>query len=231
MHNISLNNLEVVVFDVDGTLYNQSLLRKKMLFSLMKYFVFRPWKINELFILYHFRKEREQNKGFKGPNLNEQQYIWCRQKVNQPIDKIKEVVSKWIFNYPNQFLKACTYPGIHLLFKSLAEKNIRIAIYSDYDSIEKMKAMELKADLYVSSTDAQINAFKPNPDGLEFICTKFGITDKNQCLFIGDRLELDGECAKAAGVPFVLVNDVSVNNSLFKNLSKQVLNVVKQETL
>ncbi|KQR67636.1 HAD family hydrolase [Pedobacter sp. Leaf176] len=228
MHNISLNNLEVVIFDVDGTLYNQSLLRKKMLFSLMKYFVLQPWKINELRILYHFRKEREKNKGFRGANLNEQQYIWCHNKTNQPINKIKEVINKWIFTYPNQFLKACTYPGIHLLFKTLSERNIRIAIYSDYDSIKKMESMELKADLYVSSTDANMDAFKPNPDGLEFIYTKLSISDKNKCLFIGDRMELDGECAKAASMPFLLVNEENLKNSLFENLSKQVLNVVKQ---
>jgi len=228
VHNISLNNLEVVIFDVDGTLYNQSHLRKKMLFSLMKHFIFRPWQVNELLILYHFRKEREKNKGFKGANLNEQQYIWCQQKTNQPINRIKEVVNKWIFTYPNQFLKACAYPGIHLFFKSLAEKNIRIAIYSDYDSIKKMQSMDLKADLYVSSTNANINAFKPNPDGLEFIFTELGIIDKNKCLFIGDRIELDGDCAKAAGMPFLLVNQENVNNSLFEDLSKQVLNVIEQ---
>ncbi|KQS32313.1 hypothetical protein ASG14_17390 [Pedobacter sp. Leaf194] len=202
-----------------------------MLFSLLKYFVYHPWKINELFILYHFRKQREKNKGFKGQDLNEQQYLWCSQKTNQSIDLIKEVVDKWIFNYPNQFLKACCYPGIHLLFKTLAEKNIRIAIYSDYDSIEKMKAMELKADLYVSSTDANINAFKPNPDGLNFILNEMGVRDKNNSLFIGDRLELDGECAKAAGMPFLLVDEETINNSLFENLSKQVLNVFKPCTV
>lgn len=228
MQNISLNNLELVIFDVDGTLYNQSHLRKKMLFSLMKYFIFQPWKINELLILYHFRKEREKNKGYRGANINEQQYIWCQQKINQPIAKIKEVINKWIFTYPNQFLKDCTYPGIHLLFKSLAERNIRIAIYSDYDSIEKMQSMALNADLYVSSTDANISAFKPNPDGLEFICTELGIRNKSKCLFIGDRIELDGECAKAASMSFLLVNEENAKNFLYENLSKEVLNSVKQ---
>ncbi|WP_231459356.1 MULTISPECIES: HAD family hydrolase [unclassified Pedobacter] len=216
--------MELVIFDVDGTLYNQSQLRKKMLFALVSYFLLHPWKINELQILYHFRKEREKKQGLSAPELAEQQYLWCKEKVNKPIDHIKRVVDKWIFNFPNRFLKECSYPGINLFFETLAQKNIQIAIYSDYDSLNKLKAMDLKADLLVSSTDSNINAMKPNSAGLNFIKSKFNINDTSRCLFFGDRKELDGKCAENANVPFFLVEKEAASTSLYKHLAKKLLN-------
>lgn len=224
MKNISFNDLELVIFDVDGTLYNQSLLRKKMLFSLASYFLFRPWKISELQILYHFRKEREKKAGFSGPDLAEQQYLWCQKKVNKPIEKIKEIVNKWIFNIPMQFLRECSYPGIHFFFDTLTRKNIRIAIYSDYNSLDKLNTLGLHGDLLVSSTDANINAMKPNSKGLNFIKSKLNVSDGSKCLFFGDRIELDGECAENAQIPFFLVERKAAANSLYKNLAEEILN-------
>ena len=39
---INWQNVKVVIFDVDGTLYEQSTLRKKMLLSLLTFYIKRP---------------------------------------------------------------------------------------------------------------------------------------------------------------------------------------------
>jgi putative hydrolase of the HAD superfamily len=219
---ITWDTLKLVIFDVDGTLYSQPKLRRKMFMAIIRYYILRPWKYKELLILYHFRKEREKKAGYHGDNLQEEQYVWCQQKSKSPLIRIKKVVDKWIFSFPNKYLKKCMYPGVELFFEDLERRGILTAIYSDYDAEKKLENMYLQADLIVSSTDAHINAFKPLPNGLNYITSKLGIKDKNNCLFLGDRKELDGECAKFAGIPFLFVNKKEAGVNFYKILSNQL---------
>ena len=220
---MDFKKVKLVIFDVDGTLYDQKKLRHKMILALISYYLLRPWRVRELLIIYHFRKEREKRAGFQGCNLQKDQYIWCAEKVNFPIDKIKLVVDQWIFNFPNRYLKECKYPGITSFFDSLINKGISIAIYSDYESKLKMEHMGLKAKLLVSSTDLNINAMKPLPKGLKYILNEFDIINSNECLFIGDRDELDGECARQAEIPYLIINKKLAKNNFYKILSTKLL--------
>ncbi len=195
---------KVIIFDVDGTLYNQSKLRKKMAFSLLTYYALRPFKFKELLIIKTFRQERENRAGQRFKNLQEEQYEWCAKKLNINIEKVKNVVKKWMIDYPNRYLLSCTYPEIIEFFQKIKKANIPVAIYSDYPAIEKVSFMNLKADYFISSTDENINALKPLPDGLLAICNHFNVEAKN-CLFIGDRHEMDGLCAENAGMPYHII--------------------------
>jgi FMN phosphatase YigB (HAD superfamily) len=218
-----LSGLELVIFDVDGTLYHQSKLRKIMFFKIISYYLLRPWKFKELFILYHFRKEREKRAGFTGVNLQEEQYIWCAQKLNVKIETVKDVIDKWIFTLPNDSLKSCMYPGVSKFIADLKLQGAKTAIYSDYNSKNKLKKMGLYVDLEVSSTDPEVNSFKPLPDGLLLILSEMNISNKKNCLYIGDRFELDGLCAKNAGIPFLLVDKAAAPKDFYFKLSSQFI--------
>jgi len=198
------NRIKVVIFDVDGTLYTQSKLRKQMLFSLLWYYAWRPWRLNEMRMLQHFRAEREKRAGDCGGDLANAQYKWCAEKGNYPVAKVKQVVDYWMMEYPNKYLAACTYPGTQAFFRALREKNIQIAIYSDYPAHDKLAAMGLPADLIVSSTDPTVDRLKPDPKGLLYITQQLQVQPE-ECLFIGDRPELDGACAQKANMPYLIV--------------------------
>jgi len=219
MENCFWKELEVVIFDVDGTLYRQSALRKIMLFKLVYYYAFRPWKYRELNILYHFRKEREKRAGIEGPDLEHAQYIWCAESSNEKLADVKRVVDQWIFNSPNPYLKRCMYPGVAQFFADLKDHGVKTAIYSDYNSKDKLVWMGLHAEVEVCSTDPSINAFKPLPNGLKAVLSALQITKKENCLFIGDRFELDGVCAEHAGIPFLLVDKIQAQKNFFTKLS------------
>ncbi len=201
---IDWQRLKVVIFDVDGTLYSQSRLRKKMLFSLLSYYLTRPWRLNELLILHHFRADRENRAGIYCPDMENAQYTWCTEKGNFSAGQVKKVVQYWMFEYPLRYIADCTYPGIRELFAVLRRQEIKIAIYSDYQAKDKLKAMSLKADLVVSSTDPGIDRLKPDPAGLFRIVRQLKVLPQ-ECLFIGDRPELDGVCAGHAGMPCLIV--------------------------
>jgi phosphoglycolate phosphatase/putative hydrolase of the HAD superfamily len=74
-----------------------------------------------------------------------------------------------------------------------------------------MHAMGLEADLIVSSTDSFVDRLKPDPKGLIYIANKLQVTSQ-ECLFIGDRPELDGACAINAHMPYLIVDKKPYNS-------------------
>ncbi|MDB5261440.1 MAG: family hydrolase [Adhaeribacter sp.] len=224
---VDWKEIKAVIFDVDGTLYTQSKLRKKMLFALLAYYAVRPWRLKEMLLLQHFRQEREKRPGDAGPDLENAQYLWCAQRGNYEVAKIKKVVDQWIFNYPNRYLASCTYPGTQSFFEVLKQNGIKIAIYSDYKAHDKLKAMGLPADLIVSSTDPEIDRLKPDPKGLLYIAEKLQLAPQ-ACLFIGDRPELDGECAIRAKMPYRIVDKKPFDQfDFYTNLQNELTSSLK----
>ncbi|MBF9236499.1 HAD family hydrolase [Hymenobacter sp. BT683] len=195
---------KAVIFDVDGTLYEQSRLRMKMVGALARYYALRPWRLAEVRLLLRFRAEREKRPGAAGPGLEQAQYAWASRDGRIPGQKIRRVVDQWLFEQPKQYLRACAYPGIHSFFAALRQHGIKIGIYSDYEAHGKLAALGLAADLVVSSTDPEIDHLKPAPHGLWHIAATLGVAPA-ECLFIGDRPELDGACAAQAGMPWLMV--------------------------
>jgi putative hydrolase of the HAD superfamily len=75
----------------------------------------------------------------------------------------------------------------------------RIAILSDYPAETKMAALGLSADIMRWAGDPEVNVMKPHPRGLEHVLTSAAVSPA-EAIFIGDRVERDGEAGKRAGV-------------------------------
>lgn len=222
-HSVNWKEIKAVVFDVDGTLYKQSRMRKKMLLALLSYYLVRPWRIRELLILRDFRIEREKRSGYVCNDLENAQYKWCADKGNYSQSLVKHVVEHWMFDFPNQYLSGCVYPGVESFFESIKKNGLLIAVYSDYKADDKLKAMGLEADLIVCSTDPHIDRLKPDPAGILYIANQLNVKPE-QCLFIGDRHELDGKCAINAGSPYLIVDKKPFDEfDFFKNLQSQMI--------
>lgn len=219
---IQWGEVKAVIFDVDGTLYAQSKLRSRMLLDLLAYYSLRPWRLQEMRILQRFRSEREKYPGASVPDLQNVQYDWCADKGRFPLAKVRKVVDRWMFTHPNQYLASCMYPGTKAFFTALRENGITIGIYSDYPAHDKLAAMGLQADIIVSSTDPHIDHLKPAPQGLIYLTDTLGVSPA-ECLFIGDRPELDGVCAEQAGMPYLIVDKQPFNNFTFYHQLQQQL--------
>ena len=196
--------VKAVIFDVDGTLYAQRPLRRKMLLELAAYYALRPWHLRELQLLSRFRTEREHRAGTSCAALEQAQYEWVARTPAQ-VARLRQVVDTWIFRRPNRHLASCAYPGVADFFAALRQRGIKIGIYSDYPAQQKLQALGLRADVLVSSTDAEVNALKPQPQGLRRAAEALGVP-VGACLFLGDRPELDGRCAELAGMPCLLLD-------------------------
>jgi len=202
---IDLSQYKLVVFDLDGTLYNQKKMRKTMLLKLLSYYCLRPFRWFDLKIIDTFRREREKLAFEKDMvNLQDLQYQVCANKLNIEKEKVKKVIDQWILNAPLPLLHKWVFPEIREFIKLLESHNIPIAVWSDYAAVEKIKAMNIDADLIVSATDAQIDKMKPNTTGLSYILSHFNCPPE-KALMIGDRDELDGEAARRMGVQYFQV--------------------------
>lgn len=220
---ITWNELNCVIFDVDGTLYAQDKLRRRMLRELVQHYSLRPWQVKDLQILRRFRHEREKQTAYAGSDLEADQYNWVAQAGRYPTERVRAVVQRWMFEHPNQFLRPCRFPGVGEFFTALRARGITIGVYSDYPAQQKLAALGLEADIVISSTDAAVNRLKPHPQGLLHITQQLGLAPR-QCLFIGDRPELDGACAEAAAMPYLIVekqpfSDFTFYDSLTHHLS------------
>ncbi len=201
---INWSKVKVVIFDVDGTLYDQRKLRKYMLIELLKYYVMNPWRSKELKIIRDFRREREKRTLHVINDLENDQYNWGAQASGVSHEMVRSVVEKWIFNVPLKYISQCHYSGVLEFFDNLCKQGIATAIFSDYPAKEKVAALGLSPCCITCSTDRNVNRLKPDPRGLFVIAETLGASVE-QCLFIGDRDERDGECARKAGMPYLIL--------------------------
>ena len=212
--------VKAVIFDVDGTLYAQRPLRRKMLVELLAHYALRPWRLREVQLLSRFRAEREKRAGTSCAALEQAQYDWVTTAPGQA-ERLRKTVDTWILRRPNRHLASCMYPGVASFFAALRRQGIKIGIYSDYPAQQKLRALGLTADVLVSSTDTDVNALKPQPQGLRRAAAALGVPPA-ACLFIGDRPELDGRCAELAGMPYLILDPQSSALSFYQRLEAEL---------
>lgn len=147
---------------------------KKCCLTFLKFIVHHPLRFKEILILKKFRTEREKHGEDTSGNLASAQYTWAQNKMNVSLDYVASIVKYWIFEAPLKYLPECRFPFVSDFFDKLKELNIATAIFSDYPVKEKMKALGLKADLEICSTDTNIDRFKPDPKGLVMISRDLG---------------------------------------------------------
>jgi FMN phosphatase YigB (HAD superfamily) len=192
------------LFDVDGTLYDQPMVRKKMALELVRFLLVRPARFRDVLILRAFRRLREKCRDEQNCCLEEAQYQWTAEKLGLDAVRVRAVVKEWIFERPLKHLPECRPPGLAELFARLRENGIKIGVFSDYPAAEKLAALGLRADVIACATDEAVNRFKPHSAGLEFLCRELGVS-AGDCIHIGDRLELDGVCSERCGCDNIIL--------------------------
>ena len=215
-----LTSVAGVVFDLDGTFYCQQTLRRIMLQQMIKTLCFRPWRWREVTTILHFRKRRESMAGMSHPQIEQMQYDLVANELDISSEQLFSIVQHWMFEAPLPHLLKARYQGVVELIGMLKRKGIAMTVYSDYPTKMKMAALELPNLPEVCSTNSDVNSLKPHPKGLHVALDRLGIAPEN-ALFIGDRHDRDGICAKQLGVPFVCVLDGGDPNLFFTDLLTQ----------
>lgn len=192
---------DLVIFDVDGTLYNARNLRNKMLFSLIRYYFFHPGKFSELKVIQTFRKEREKLSDTEASDILTQQYEIPAGICGKSPAEVEKIITHWMHRQPLRHLPSVTYPSARKVLSYLKEQNITTVAYSDFPAKEKIATMGLQFDKIFSAHDPEINRLKPHAAGLNHILTTLQVPAE-RCLMVGDREDRDGEAARRTGMPF-----------------------------
>jgi putative hydrolase of the HAD superfamily len=191
------NAIRLVVFDVDGTLYRQGPLRRRIAYDILTYSILnRDLKVVR--VLAKYRKIRERLADDEVVDFDRVLIAETAQATATSTDTVRAIVTKWMEQRPLSYLAACRYPGLPDLFAGLRRNGKAIGILSDYPSKAKLEALGLSADHIVSASDAGIGLLKPHPRGLEVLIAAAGV-EPRQTILIGDRPERDGIAARHVG--------------------------------
>ncbi|MGO6982197.1 HAD family hydrolase [Rhizobium leguminosarum] len=203
--NVDWGNIRFVVFDVDGTLYNQRMLRLRMAGELIADAVARG-SLTNLRVLRAYRSLREAIGEGEIDDFQASLMARTAERTGQPAERIEAIVSEWIERRPLAYISSCRYDGLVELFAGLRRQNKSIGIYSDYPADEKLQRMTLSADYILAASDPGVGIQKPDPRGLQMLMQRAGVGPA-QTVLIGDRPERDGIAARRAGVMPLIRSD------------------------
>ena len=196
---MDFNKYDLYVFDVDGTLYYQNKLRLIMGKRLLMYYLFHPLKFKDLIIIKNFRSLRENAKDTNGL------FDITAKKCNVSVSRVNEVIKKWIYENPIDALTASKDDTLLAIIDKLKANGKTVAIWSDYEADDKLKALKLSTDYVYTAEQERVGELKPSPKGLKLIMSDLRVA-KDKTIMIGDRMVKDGEAAKKAGCDYLILS-------------------------
>ena len=203
---------DVLILDLDGTLYHQFPVRACMFLKLAVYYAFRPHRIRELLVLKNYRKLRECKFGDGHEDFDALQVHEAANLSGVSDNLAREVIASWMTYKPLTLINMFKRKRLLGYVRELQNAGTIIIVYSDYPVREKLSALGLKPDYSYCSTDTIISCMKPDSSGLRRVLSLPEIAGKG-VLYVGDRDDRDGECARNCGVEYM---DVSEFESLAK---------------
>ncbi len=196
---MDFNKYDLYVFDVDGTLYYQNKLRLIMGKRLLMYYLLHPLKFKDLIIIKNFRSLRENAKDTNGL------FDITAKKCNVSVSRVNEVIKKWIYENPIDALIASKDDTLLAIIDKLKANGKTVAIWSDYEADDKLKALQLSTDYVYTAEQERVGELKPSPKGLNLIMSDLNVP-KDKTIMIGDRMVKDGEAAKKAGCDYLILS-------------------------
>jgi HAD superfamily hydrolase (TIGR01549 family) len=175
-----------------------------MIINIILHCIFHPFRIKEILVVRYFRKIRENENLLKNKNFKDVQYELASNKFKISVEETKSIIDFWLMKKPLKYLNLCKDKDLGKIIDTLHEKKIKIIVYSDYPALEKVKALNIKADYIYSSQDENILSLKPSPKALEYINKNLNLSFSDM-LIVGDRYEKDGKLAEYYNIDFVIL--------------------------
>lgn len=195
---LSTLNTKLIVFDLDGTLYNKRGLSLRMVLH-------APLDIRKM------QAERATRASMKGMWLRDEKHFHDTyfQRMAARMHCSATAAEQW---YNNRYmplmvkmigkyqpLNEWVLPFIH----DCQHTGIKLVLLSDYGfAKEKLQALGLSPTLFDWVISApELGGLKPAPELMRIITERMGFAPQ-ECLVIGDRDDTDGEMARRTGAQF-----------------------------
>jgi len=197
-----LSSYKAWVLDFDGTLYRQPPVQIFMAIWLVVHYFFRPMRLNELFILRDWRRLREKRFCADEKNFRELQLAELERRYKVPVNAIEKILRRWLIERPLKILRFAVRKKFLVVAKHYQSHGVKMIVYSDNPVREKLSAIDFFPDENFCADDEFICCMKPDAQGLKNILTTLKLKP-DEVLYIGDRDDRDGLCARQAGVDYV----------------------------
>lgn len=200
--------LRAIIFDLDGTLYSQVKLRAMMSMRMAREYWNRPGEGRTTArILHAYRRAQERlRNSHVQSDLKQAQVELAATLARCSIGEAQNCISRWFESEPLPLLGRCMRPGVETLLDAAFEKGIKLAVFSDYEAEEKLRAMNLREffDVVVCANDIEVREFKPSATGLRVTLERLGV-NAGEAIYVGDRADLDTQAARSAKLGAIIV--------------------------
>lgn len=196
-----------VLFDVDGTLYHHFPVRLLMGVSLVISNLVAPLKlVEQLRIINTYRQVQEVLRTSDPDMAHKSQIELTAHNLKMPVHCVRGVVEEWMQRRPLAYIRLCRRKGVQRVVEALHNSGIKMGVYSDYPSHEKLRALGILRYMstVVCSSDSDILRFKPAPDGFIAAAQKMQLAP-SEILYIGDREDIDIPGARRAGMQVAII--------------------------
>jgi HAD superfamily hydrolase (TIGR01549 family) len=194
--------VKLVVFDLDGTLYDQRAVRLAMAGDLLVHCA-KTRSLRDLRLVSAYRKLREQLAEDGAEDFEGELHARLGASHGIAPHEVAAKSEEWLERRPLRRLLRARIAGADALFTALRRSGRRVGVWSDYPVVHKLASLELEADFICAATDPEIRRLKPDPAGLLRMMSQAEV-EPHETLMIGDRPERDGVAAERAGVHFLL---------------------------
>jgi len=189
-----MNDIAAVTFDLDGTLYSSSALKRPLLWA-----TFPRWRTLRV-----GRRVREELRGQRfvdGAALLQKEAEIAAERLERDVDTTKQALHRLFDVDVCRVLKRVgPRPEARAVLEGLVARDIKIAVISDRGSIvDKLTAVglhDLPWAALISADD--VGALKPDPLLFTRAAEACGV-DVGRVLHVGDRRDCDEAGARAAG--------------------------------
>lgn len=192
--------------DLDGTLYRTPGVRLGIACELL----LRGW-----FVFPHLRRFRLEHEVIRrDPTPGDpfaRQLAAAARALGIDAATLGAEVDDWMHRRPGRYMRWFRRRELLAEIAAFRDTGGRTALVSDYPARAKLRALDATAlfDLVVASGEpGGPQRLKPDPDGYRRAALGLGVAPE-RCLVIGDRPELDGVAARAAGMAFRAVGSAA----------------------
>jgi beta-phosphoglucomutase-like phosphatase (HAD superfamily) len=201
--------LEAVIFDVDGTLYNQVSVRYGMFWRILRAYLGEPAEgVLTLRILKAYRKAQEFLRSAEPDwdDVAEAQIELASKWTGIPKEIVGSSVARWMEKEPLDLVARSIRQGVLEFLQEAKNCGLRLAVFSDYPAVTKLQAMNLTHffEIVVSACDPEVQRFKPDSRGIQVTLQRLRV-EKNRAIYIGDRPTIDAVAAFRAGISCVII--------------------------